>query len=423
MLLAYIINIICYYFVQILKLKYLSSFFRKKDNLINPLVIVFLSQLPVDVFKVVIGPSFLLDGGVTDIYYNLAIVYTTLGLLADYVLLRVVFMISNRYHILIPTFNFRVRLQRMKFAAILFYGMFLVSFVLLASSSFGVVNWIRDPRAGYQFHRMGAGQFWLFAISFLSVSFALMCLYIRRTFPLIILLFLIVSSAYLLGSKGIILDFFIFFLIILWVREFKYLRLFFFLGVPFALLLMLLNFFSSGGVNSDMTSVFTYFDYYVNAAMYYQAYYTGKIDLFYGKIFFTEFWNLVPRGLYPNKPYVYGITHVNEFFFPGAAEETNTPAFGGPVNYFADFGVLGVILCSLLNPFKFVYYFFFCQLLKNYTFENIKHSSWVLLLFIFFTAPFFLFSLAFPLNLIFFFMVASIILIMNVIRVKNENTL
>ena len=64
---------------------------------------------------------------------------------------------------------------------------------------------------------------------------------------------------------------------------------------------------------------------------------------------------------------------VNEFFFPGAAEETNFPAFGGPIDYFADFGLLGVIFLTFFNPFKFVFYFFLGQLLKNYKYSLIIH--------------------------------------------------
>ena len=135
---------------------------------------------------------------------------------------------------------------------------------------------------------------------------------------------------------------------------------------PLALVLMLVNFFSSIGYNADGTDyekVLSYFDYYVNSALYYKEYYSGKIDLFNGKIFFSDFWSLIPRGLFPNKPYVYGITHVNEYFFPGEAEQTNTPAFGGPINYFADFGIFGVIFLTFFDPLKFIYYFFLCHIL------------------------------------------------------------
>jgi hypothetical protein len=413
---VFILNIVCYLSVLFAKLFYLSKFFGKKDNLLNPFVLVFLAQLPVDLFKMVVGPAILLDQGIGDKYYNIAIFFTTLSLFCDYLLMRLVFLISSRYKLVIPTFDFAVSEIRMKVSAFVFFLLFVISFLLLSSSSFGVINWILDPRTGYQLHRMGAGQFWLFSISFLSISFALTCLFTRKYSNLFLMLLLFVSFAYLLGSKGIILEYFIFFLIILWIRKFRYLRLFFFAGIPLALSLMLFNFFSSAGANADLTDAFSYFDYYVNSAMYYKAYYSNEIDLFKGEILVTDFWNLIPRGLFPNKPYVYGITHVNEHFFPGAAEATNTPAFGGPINYFADFGTIGVVLCSLFNPFKFIYYFFLCQLLKNYNFYLITHNSIILLLFIFFTAPFFLFSLSFPINIFFFFFLSAILLFLNRIK-------
>ena len=140
-----------------------------------------------------------------------------------------------------------------------------------------------------------------------------------------------------------------------------------------------------------------------------------------GEIYFSDFWNLVPRGLYPNKPYVFGITHVNEFFFPGAAELTNTPAFGGSVNYFADFGIIGIILFSFLNPIKFISYFFLGQLLKNYNFNIITKNSKILFLFILFVGPYFLFYLIFPLNMIIFFIILLIIIVFNSLHLNYKN--
>ena len=91
--------------------------------------------------------------------------------------------------------------------------------------------------------------------------------------------------------------------------------------------------------------------------MYFKEYYSGKISLFYGQIYFSDFCTLIPRGLFPNKPYVYVITLVNEYFFPGAAAETNTPAFGCPISYFAYIIILGLILIKFIDPFRFIYFF------------------------------------------------------------------
>jgi len=418
----FVINIFIYFYLQFLKLSYLSSYFKNRQFAgTNPFIILFIFKLPVDIFKVLIVPFFILESGISDVYYNIAILITSLSILVDNLLLRCVFFISNKYTFNIYSLNIKIRYSRMIYASVVFYLLFFLSFFLLSSSSFGFLNWIKDPRTGYQFYRMGVGQFWVFAISFLSISFAIFAYNVKKNKNLIMVLVPYLYSAYLLGSKGIVLEFLVFFLIALWIRRFKALKKIFLVTLPLAFSLMIINFFSTtfstGGF--DYNSLLSYFDYYVNSAMYYKEYYEGGIDLFYGKIYFSEFWSLVPRGFYPDKPFVYGITYVNEYFFPGAAEATNTPAFGGPVNYFADFGLLGVVLLTFLDPFKFIYYFFLCQLLKNYDYIKIKNNLFLFLLFSFFTAPFFLFSLSFPLNMIFLSMVSMILIFMSKIRLSG----
>jgi hypothetical protein len=416
----FIINIFIYFFLQFVKLSYISSYFKnRKFSGINPFIILFLFKLPVDLFKVVIGPPFILENGIENIYYNIAIAITSLSIFVEYLLLRFAFLISNKFTFNSYTLNIKTRYSRMINASIVFYFLFFLSFFMLTSSSFGFFNWLKDPRTGYQLHRVGAGQFWVFSISFLSVSFAIFSLYVKKNINLFIFLLFYLYSAFLLGSKGIVLDFLVFFIIILWIRRFQNLKKVFLIILPLALVLMLVNFFSSMGFNGDGTDyekVLSYFDYYINSAMYYKEYYSGKISLFYGQIYFSDFWSLIPRGFFPNKPYVYGITLVNEYFFPGAAAETNTPAFGGPISYFADFGISGVILMTFIDPFKFIYYFFLCQLLKNYDYLKIKNNLLVFIMFLFFTAPFFLFSLSFPLNMLFLLLVTMILLFINKIN-------
>jgi hypothetical protein len=419
----FVINIFFYFYIQFIKLRYISSYFKdRKFASINPFIIVFLFKLPVDIFKVVLGPPFLLNDGTYNVYYNIAILYTTISFVIDYILLRFAFFISNKYTFVSITYDIKIKYSRMIKASAFFYILFFLFFYLLSSSSFGFINWLKDPRTGYQLYRVGAGQFWVLSISFLSVSFTIFTVYVKNIRNIFIFLIPYLYSAYLLGSKGIVLEFLVFFLIVLWLRRLKGLKKIFFITAPLAFLLMLINFFTSAGYNGgtvDYKAIFSYFDYYVNSAMYYEEYYSGRIGLFYGKIYFSDFWNLVPRGLYPNKPFVYGIIHVNEYFFPGAAEETNTPAFGGPVNYFADFGILGIVFMTFLDPFKFVYYFFLCQLLKKYDYQQLKNNLFLILLFLFFSAPFFLFSLAFPLNMLFLFLISVVLLFFNKLKLSK----
>jgi hypothetical protein len=175
---------------------------------------------------------------------------------------------------------------------------------------------------------------------------------------------------------------------------------------------MTINFF--GSLSSfDIGEIFAYFDYYKNSAMFYETFFNDRIKLFFGQIYLSDFWGVVPRALVPSKPYAYGITLVNEYFWPGAAEATHTPAFGGPVAYFADFGIIGVVFFSLFNPVKFITYFFLGQLLKHYNYGNIKDHPVLLSLFILFVAPVFLMNLLFPANLIFFIIVIFLIMFHN----------
>lgn len=409
MAILFFLNIFLYFFIQIIKLRFLSNFFKQNAFAnINPFIILFIVKLPVDLFKIVVGPIFLLDDGIGNVFYNISILFTTLSISIDFILLRFAFLISKKYNFIIRGLNVRTTYSRMLIASIIFYFLFLLCFFLLANHSFGILNWVRAPRTGYQLHRTGAGQYWVFAISFLSISFTIFTFAVRKFKNLVLLLILYLYSAYLLGSKGIILDFLTFFLIVLWLRRYKRLKKIFLIVIPTAFILMIINFLSSvlGGAEINYVAILSYFDYYVNSAMYFKEYYSGGIDLFYGKIFLSDFWSLVPRSIYPSKPYVYGITHVNEHFFPGAAEETNTPAFGGPIKYFADFGIIGIVALTFFNPFKFIYYFLLYQLLKNYSFESIRNNLYRFMLFGFFTSPFFLFSLSFPLDMIFLFFIS-----------------
>ena len=113
-----------------------------------------------------------------------------------------------------------------------------------------------------------------------------------------------------------------------------------------------------------------YFTHYPNSARYYEDYFSGAVSLFYGDIFLTSFWEYVPRILFPEKPYVYGVLHVVELYYPGGAESGNTPAFYGGVPYFADFGIAGVILFSLLNFQSFILFAGLRYALKDRAFWN-----------------------------------------------------
>lgn len=420
MLFAFICNLLFYLLINIYRVRYLSKFFLNK-GFFNPLVVVFIIQLPMEISKIFIGPVLLLDNGVSNAYYNYALFVTNIAACADLLLLLIASIISKRYKFILPGFSFPISYWKMRYASFFFYLLYVVCFILLSASSFGVLNWILSPREGYQLHRAGAGQYWVFAISSLSVSFAIIGIYIESYRKIFILLFLYVFSAYLLGSKAIVLDLFTFLFVILWLRGYKHMKAIYTFGLPLAFLLLIVNFISTAQ-DAGLIQILSYFDHYVNSTKYFEAYFTGQIKLFYGQIYFSDFWTIVPRGLVAGKPYVYGITLVNEYFWPGAAELTNTPAFGGPVAYFADFGLTGVVLLTLINPLKFCSYFFLVQLLKDFNYQEIKNNSAIFCLFILFQAPSFLSSMAFPVNIIFYLIIVAILIFFNRFSFRSGNS-
>ena len=195
------------------------------------------------------------------------------------------------------------------------------------------------------------------------------------------------ALVYVLGSKGFVLLFFIFYLIIIWKLGTVNIERMLLFGMPVVFLVMLINFFSQQD-SIDLTTIVEYFDYYPNAAMYYKDYFSGAIDLFGGKVLLSSFWEYVPRGLYPNKPHVYGALHIIEHYYPGGAESGNTPAFYGGVSEFADFGVFGVLAQAILNPGVFIYASGLHYLLKQKVFTKSEiHTGRSLLVSLIIFAP------------------------------------
>ena len=259
----------------------------------------------------------------------------------------------------------------------------------MSNYSFTFIDWLISPRTGYQLHRAGVGSLYAFSLSSLSVAFVISTFRKKNNFGRMISILFYIFIVYFYGSKGLILSYFIYGLSILWFFNYKNLTYFILFGGLSVFTLLIYNLFSTKG-EMDFMTIFSYFDYYVNSAMYYKSYFEGGIKLFYGKIFLTDFWSFIPRGLYPEKPYVYGFLHVNEYFFSGAAERTHTPAFGGPLVSFADFGVIGVIVSSLFD-FTYLLSLYALNCIFRYTnINNFRYKTSYIFIFILCFAPGFL---------------------------------
>lgn len=420
----FISSIFIYFTFLVIKINYLITQLPFKSSLFsfNPVTIYFWLSLPIEVFKIAIGPIILTTESLDFFYIGIGIYFSTLSIILETGVLFFVSKIIKRYKI---GFKFNFKSLKTKninftFLSAIFFFLYLISFYLLASKQFGFINWIINPRTGYQLYREGAGQFWVFSVSFLALSFALIMLKNHSMTFRAILFTVYAYCAYLLGSKGMVVEYLIFFILMLYLYKNENIKKILVFVTPLILIIILYNFYTSVE-NLDFESVASYFTYYTNSGMYFKEYYSGKIGLFYGKLIISDFWAMLPRALFSNKPYVYGILEINEYFFPGAAEMTNTPAFGGPILYFADFGLMGVILFTLFNPVVIIRSLFYMITLRNFDLELIKSNFSILFLFLVFFAPYFLALIVFPLNFFFILFILFIfICYLSVLKSTNR---
>ena len=340
----YTVNIVVALLAQLWPLWFSKRFL--KLPLFNPLTVVLMLDLPVQVMKLVGGPLVLIDEGLFDVGYQMALLMgtvLTLSQVTGLVFFFKWFSVSG-IHKRLPLANKLLSPKDLARACRVFLLLYAVSLYLLASSDFGVLNWLANPREGYQLHRFGLGHWYALAISSLSVALLLSFLS-RPTIRAVLWRFpFFIGLAYLFGAKAILLSVFASHVIFLWFLRWRHLATIVVFGVPVIFSLMLWNLYLAVSDTFDLQTILKYFDFYKNAADYYRGVLSGEIQLFHGQIAIGSLWSYVPRALVPDKPFVYGVLNINEIFYPGQAEMTNTPAFGGAVEQYADFGVIGVLL-------------------------------------------------------------------------------
>jgi hypothetical protein len=419
----YILNIVMSPLLAIFTPLYLTRYF--KLSWVNLLVIPVAVALPVTMLTTLSGPYVFLPDGLFNPYFQYAMfvdnVHTLLSSLS--IIWLVKFLCQNpearQFMARVVHAGVKVRPERMRLAARLFLVLFVISFVLLAQPTYGLVNWILSPRTGYQSYRTGAGQWYAFAITFLSVSIVLATTYARSTNDILKQAPVYLFGAYLFGSKGFIISFAAYLAIILALRQYRYFKPFAIILLTVSVVLLVHNFVDAlGGVGLE--DIAAYSDYFVNAAKYYEGYLNGFIPLYHGEIGASNIWGLVPRALYPDKPYVYGVIKIAELFYPGAAENTSTPAFA-TVDYFADFGWLGVVTSGLVSASNLMYAALYALVLPRLKMLNIgnriEHKTVLSYAFLLLVGPAFLVFFVFPLNTVLLVIIAASTDLMNRLRI------
>ena len=112
-------------------------------------------------------------------------------------------------------------------------------------------------------------------------------------------------------------------------------------------------------------------------------------------------------------------------FYPGAAEQTNTPAFA-TIEYFSDFGWAGVILFALLNPSTLTTALLYALLLPRLDRLNIvsgqNHARFLTYFSLLLLAPSFLGFFDFPNNFILLAAVVGTIDLVNRLRFEGSRS-
>lgn len=226
----------------------------------------------------------------------------------------------------------------------LLIGVF-ASFLALAFIGGGGMRWITDTREAYIQNRAGAGQFYL-GMQWFVMSALLYYLWSRRPkkgLHIIILIIIFFSITYFSGSKGNILSvglimvvYFNYYIRPILTKE--YIFLVFLFAFFFSYLLL---------VQGSNLNIFMYFGDYFNTT----AWFISRFEEFkfnYGSARLGELWFYVPRGLYQDKPYEYGVLMINQVLFPNMAEIGNTPGFLSWTLSYLDFGIIGVFIDGIL---------------------------------------------------------------------------
>jgi oligosaccharide repeat unit polymerase len=104
----------------------------------------------------------------------------------------------------------------------------------------------------------------------------------------------------------------------------------------------LLIYTGSGLEDQNFEILLEYFNYAEIPAEF--LYRHEEFGYYLGKAFLTSFWVLVPRSLYPEKPFEYGASLVHQIIHPGLAETGHTSGYFMWLSSYLDFGILGVII-------------------------------------------------------------------------------
>jgi oligosaccharide repeat unit polymerase len=236
------------------------------------------------------------------------------------------------------------RLGKFVYAAIILQFVAFFALLIIASDT---TEWITSPRTAYQTSRAGAGVWWALSQSMLVLLFAAWISRRRRSAAGVVAFCLVCAcGAYFLGSKAYMLYPFVLGAFYYEHTIQKIPRLLMLIGglcmVSLMLVLQLLQ-----GTASTIVDTIAYFDYFPNTAMFI-ADFDRQFEHTWGGTWLSSLWQYIPRGVYHDKPFIFGQAVIMETYNPGAGERGNTPGILPWAGAYLDFGAIGVAIEGLI---------------------------------------------------------------------------
>ena len=234
-------------------------------------------------------------------------------------------------------------------------------FFALASVGGGGSAWLTDTRHAYINNRSGAGIFWLLIqwTSLAGLGYFLLRFEPKSKLNLLLLLLPFLVISYFTGSKANILSVLVIGVVYhdYFNKSIRPLSGFIIILSGTILFTVLLGIQSRQGDFSFIDSGLYFSEYSLTTAMYLSDEF---LPLGLGQYSISSLWYFVPRSLYPDKPFEYGVLNIHKVLFPAAAAKGNTPGISQWMLAYIDFGRVGVFMFGvLLTSFsRFIYNLF-----------------------------------------------------------------
>ena len=355
------------FYTSISGLVLLSFFFIireafKTKNLINPISFFFGYDIIVlTIFSLFVSNSIFPD---EIIGYNLVILNTYFYIISFIFGKYICSSIKINKHVnifenLLQLNRTSVRFDILKPLFLIFFAV-LIFLIIVLKSSAGLL-WFTNPRDAYITGRAGIGFLWILYQWVLMFFLSYTIWYKSKNITQHLIYFIIFSFlVFFSGSKANIFSgllFLIFYYHYFNKKKSNYIILFLpiiFFSIFFLLFLLQFD-------QVDFFNTIAYFsDYSHTTALFLENF--KLFNLHYGYATFSDLWFYLPRAIYPNKPYEYGITLIHKVLFPDSAELGHTPGVLNWALSYLDFGIIGVMLAGFFSGFirtLFFNYFLF----------------------------------------------------------------